>query len=164
MSLTVYPMTPAHEPDVVRIHQEGVDAGDATFEVSALNWAEFDAVHLPDCRFVADDGHGVTGWVAAAPVSSRAAYAGVVEHSLYVAAETRGRGVGAALLQALLDAGESAGVWTVQASVFPENLASLKLHDRLGFRIVGLRERLGRDRDGKWRDVLLLERRSAAMA
>ncbi|WP_121829801.1 GNAT family N-acetyltransferase [Streptomyces sp. S1] len=123
-------------------------------------WPEFDASHLPEHRFVAlDREDGVVGWTAVTPVSDRCAYAGVVEHSVYVHPDARGRGVGLALLTALLASTDAVGVWTVQSGVFPENTASLALHHRAGFRTVGTRERLGRHH-GTWRDVVLLERRS----
>jgi len=159
--VTVRAMTEADGPAVLAIYQEGIDSGDATFETAAPDWASFDASHLAGHRFVAvDDATGeVIGWVAASPVSDRCAYAGVVEHSVYVRADARGRGVGRALLAALIKSTEDAGIWTLQSGVFPENTASLALHERAGFRVVGRRERLGRHH-GRWRDVLLLERRS----
>lgn len=150
-------MTEADAIAVLAIYQEGIDSGDATFETAAPDWASFDAGH----RFVAVD-HGtgeVVGWAAASPVSDRCAYAGVAEDSVYVRADARGRGVGRVLLAALIRSTEDAGIWTLQSGIFPENAASLALHERAGFRIVGRRERLGRHH-GRWRDVLLLERRS----
>jgi len=159
--VTVRAMTDADAAAVLAIYQQGIDSGDATFETAAPDWASFDASHLAGHRFVAvDDATGeVVGWVAASPVSDRCAYAGVVEHSVYVRADARGRGVGRALLAALIRSTEEAGIWTLQSGVFPENAASLALHERAGFRVVGRRERLGRHH-GRWRDVLLLERRS----
>ncbi|MDF9811183.1 GNAT family N-acetyltransferase [Streptomyces sp. SPB162] len=157
----VIPMSTAHAPDVLAIYQAGIDEGDATFETAAPDWAAFDAARLPAHRRVAldGDGGGVLGWVAVSPVSGRHAYAGVVEHSVYVDPRARGRGVGAALLDALVASTEAAGVWTIQSGIFPENTASLRLHDRAGFRVIGTRERIARHR-GVWRDVVLLERRS----
>jgi L-amino acid N-acyltransferase YncA len=153
-------MTQDHAPDVLRIYQEGLDGGDASFETTAPDWAGWDAGHLDGHRFVAvaPDGR-IAGWAALSAVSGRCVYAGVVEVSVYVAADARGRGVGAALVQALIASSESAGLWTLQAGVFPENAASIALHARCGFRTVGRRERLGQHH-GRWRDVLLLERRS----
>ena len=162
-SATVAPMRPDHAHEVLAIYQLGIDEGDATFETSTPGWEAFDRAHLPGHRFVALDGDGhVLGWVATVPVSERCVYAGVVEHSVYVHPDARGRGVGGALLAALIASTEAAGIWTIQSGVFPDNGASIALHERAGFRRVGIRERLGR-REGRWRDVLLLERRSPAI-
>ena len=156
-------MLPEHGDRVLTIYQVGIDEGAATFETTAPSWDAFDASHLPEHRFVAvDDTGSVLGWVAVVPVSDRCAYAGVVEHSVYVHPAARGRGVGAALLAALVASTEAAGIWTIQSGIFPENVASLALHDRAGFRRVGVRERLGRHH-GKWRDVVLVERRSPVL-
>ncbi|MCM1971319.1 GNAT family N-acetyltransferase [Streptomyces sp. G1] len=153
-------MTRAHADRVLEIYQAGIDEGDATFETTAPDWASFDAARLPEHRFVAaDDAGGVLGWVAATTVSDRCAYAGVVEHSVYVHPGARGRGVARTLLDALIASAEAAGIWTIQSGVFPENTASLALHQRAGFRVIGTRERIGRHH-GVWRDVVLLERRS----
>jgi phosphinothricin acetyltransferase len=146
--------------DVRRIYLEGIATGDATFETDAPAWDRWDATHRPGERFVARGGGAVLGWAALSPVSDRCVYGGVAEVSVYVAAAARGNGLGVALLQRLIDASEEAGVWTLQAGIFPENRASVALHERLGFREVGRRERLGKLK-GVWRDVLLLERRSA---
>lgn len=150
---------------VAAIYREGIEDGDATFEADVPTWDAFDAGRLPAPRLVADDGERVLGWVAASAVSTRAVYRGVVEHSVYVARSARGRGVGALLLAAFLAAADRSGVWTVQSSIFPENAASLRLHERAGFRIVGTRERIARastgPHAGTWRDTVLLERRRA---
>jgi L-amino acid N-acyltransferase YncA len=146
-------------PAVRAIYQAGIDAGDATFETAAPDWAVWDAAHLADHRLVARLDGRVVGWTALAPVSDRCAYAGVAEDSIYVAPKAQGRGVGRALLAAVLASAERAGIWTVQTGIFPENRASVGLHQVCGFRVVGVRERLGR-LHGRWRDVLLLERRS----
>ncbi|MBE8475505.1 GNAT family N-acetyltransferase [Streptomyces justiciae] len=157
-------MLPEHADQVLAIYQAGIDDGDATFEEAAPTWQAFDATRLTEHRMAALDGDGrVLGWAAVVPVSDRCAYAGVVEHSVYVDPGARGRGVGLALLQALLASTDAAGIWTVQSGIFPENTASLALHIKAGFRIVGTRERLGRHR-GRWRDVVLVERRSPAVA
>ena len=156
---TIEPMTAAHWPAVRAIYEEGIATGDATFETAAPAWADWDRGHLPGHRLVATRDGRVVGWAALSPVSDRCAYAGVAEASVYVAAAAAGRGVGRALLDRLVAGAEAAGIWTVQAGVFPENRASLALHRRCGFRTVGVRERLGR-LDGRWRDVVLLERRS----
>ncbi|WP_086741357.1 GNAT family N-acetyltransferase [Streptomyces glaucescens] len=159
-SVTLAPMTDAHADDVLAIYQAGIDEGNATFETTAPTWPAFDEAKLPEHRFVALDEHGtVLGWVAASRVSDRCAYAGVVEHSVYVHPGARGRGVASALLKTLIESAEAAGVWTIQSGVFPENTASIALHERAGFRVIGTRERIGRHH-GRWRDVLLLERRS----
>jgi phosphinothricin acetyltransferase len=152
-------MASADAATVLRIYQDGLDAGHASFETTAPDWAAFDRGRLPDHRFVAVDAGEVVGWVAVTPVSARPVYAGVVEHSVYVDPGAHGRGVGATLLDALIASTETAGVWTIQSAIFPENAASLRLHERAGFRVVGVRERLGKHH-GRWRDVILLERRS----
>jgi phosphinothricin acetyltransferase len=158
-------MEPADWQQVRSIYQEGIDTGHATFESSAPNWEHFDHSRLPGHRHVAAAGDGtVVGWAAVSPVSTRPVYAGVVEHSVYVAATARGLGIGKALLQALIDSTENDGIWTIQASVFPENEASLKLHLANGFTIVGRRQRIAwmthGPQAGQWRDTLLIEHRS----
>ncbi|MFJ2866492.1 GNAT family N-acetyltransferase [Kitasatospora sp. NPDC087314] len=175
-------MRPEHAEAVLAVFQAGIDSGNATFETSAADWTAFDAARLPLHRLVAldhspldrpllDDGpldHSpaprgrVLGWAAVSRVSARAAYAGVVEHSVYVDPAAQGRGVGRALLDALLASTDAAGIWTVQSGIFPENTAGLALHRRAGFRVVGTRERIGR-LHGRWRDVVLVERRSPAV-
>ncbi|WP_314251979.1 GNAT family N-acetyltransferase [Streptomyces kutzneri] len=152
-------LLPEHAEQVLGIYQSGIDEGNATFETKAPEWAAFDKARLPGHRFVALDDGRVLGWVAASAVSDRCAYAGVVEHSVYVRPDARGRGVARALLDALISSTETAGIWTIQSGIFPENTASLALHARAGFRIIGTRERIGRHH-GAWRDVVLLERRS----
>lgn len=147
-------------PAVRAIYQEGIATGQATFETAAPEWEVWDAGHRPDCRLVARQGEQVIGWAALSPVSRRAVYRGVAEVSIYVAETARGRGVGRALLAALIEASEAAGVWTLQASVFSENEASVALHLSWGFRVVGRRERIGLHH-GVWRDTLMLERRSS---
>lgn len=153
-------MTAADWPDVARIYAEGIDTGDATFETAVPPWSQWDAEHLQPHRFVAELENSVVGWVALSPVSDRCAYSGVAEVSVYVASVTRGHGVGRALLTALLRSVDAGDIWTVQAGIFPENMASVRLHEACGFRVVGTRERIG-SLDGVWRDVLLLERRRA---
>ena len=158
--LSIAPMTSEHAPEVLTIYQLGIDEGQSTFETVAPTWDTFDAVKLPEHRFVALDAtRKVLGWVAVIRVSDRCAYSGVVDHSVYVHPAARGRGVGAALLDALIASTEAAGIWTIQSGVFPENTASLALHRRAGFRVIGVRERIGRHH-GVWRDVMLIERRS----
>ncbi|MFF8812343.1 GNAT family N-acetyltransferase [Streptomyces pactum] len=161
--MNITPLTAAHAGQVLDIYRLGIEEGDATFETEAPGWQAFDAAKLPGHRFVAvGEDATVLGWVAASPVSDRCAYAGVVEHSVYVHPAARGRGVASALLKALIDSTEAAGIWTVQSGIFPENTASLALHERAGFRVIGIRERIGRHR-GVWRDVVLVERRSPAI-
>src|SRR6516164_8945249 len=162
VGLAIRPMLSADAEQVLAVYQAGLDAGDASFETAVPSWAAFDAARLPGHRHVAtaDDTAELLGWVAAGPVSSRGAYAGVVEHSVYVTPEARGRGVGGALLRALIGSTEAAGIWTIQSGIFPENTASLRLHVREGFRVVGVRERIGH-LNGRWRDVVLVERRSS---
>jgi phosphinothricin acetyltransferase len=152
-------MRDQHADAVLAIYQSGMDEGDATFETHAPDWGSFARARLEGHRFVALDGTDVVGWTACAPVSQRRAYTGVVEHSVYVRPDHRGRGIGRLLLDALIESTESAGIWTVQSGVFPENTASLALHAAAGFRVVGTRERVGRHH-GTWRDVILVERRS----
>lgn len=151
-----------HWPEVEAIHAAGIATGHATFESEPPTWEHFDRTRVH--RYVALDGDRVLGWVAATPVSDRCVYAGVVEHSVYVDPAASGRGVGRALLDALVDASEAAGTWTIQSGVFPENHASLALHRSAGFEVVGTRRRLGLMTHGplagRWRDVVLLERRS----
>jgi L-amino acid N-acyltransferase YncA len=152
-------MAPEDWLEVEEIYAEGIATGDATFEPAPPSWAEFDAGRLPGHRLVCVAEGRIVGWAALAPTSSRECYAGVVEHSVYVRDGHRAAGVGRALLEALVAGAESAGLWTIQTSVFPENAASLALHERLGFRVVGRRERIAQ-LDGVWRDTILLERRS----
>ena len=157
--MRIEPMTERHAAAVLAIYQAGIDEGDATFETRAPAWPEFTAARLPEHRFVASNGAGVLGWVAVSPVSGRCVYAGVVEHSVYVHPDARGQGVGRQLLTALISSTEAAGIWTIQSGIFPENTASVALHHAVGFRTVGIRERLGQHH-GRWRDVALIERRS----
>ena len=149
-------------PGVAAIFEEGIATGHATFETKVPSWEEWEASHLRDHRLVAEIDGEVVGWAALSPYSRRAAYAGVAEVSVYVAGGARGRGVGRTLLAALVESAEAGGIWTLQAAIFPENRASLALHEAAGFRVVGVRDRLGR-LGGAWRDVVLVERRSARL-
>ncbi len=157
--VVVVPLLPEHAAAVQRVYADGIATGQATFETEVPDWDGWDRARLPEHRFVAVLGDDVVGWSALSPTSTRAVYAGVAEVSVYVGAAARARGVGAALLSRLITSSERGGIWTLQSGVFPENVASLALHERLGFRRVGVRERIGRQ-DGWWRDVVLLERRS----
>jgi L-amino acid N-acyltransferase YncA/2-polyprenyl-3-methyl-5-hydroxy-6-metoxy-1,4-benzoquinol methylase len=156
----IRPMRPADAGQVLSIYQAGLDTGHASFETAAPAWEAFDAARLSLHRHVATDPSGLLGWVAAAAVSDRCVYAGVVEHSVYIRPDARGRGIGAALIAALIGSTESAGIWTIQTGIFPENTASIRLHERAGFRVVGTRHRIG-CHHGRWRDVTFLERRSS---
>ena len=141
------------------IYEEGIATGQATFETEAPSWEQWDSAHLPSGRLVARDGELVLGWGALSPVSRRLCYAGVAEASVYVSGSARGRGVGRALLEHLIAASEAQGIWTLQGATFPENIASLRLQARCGFRVVGRRERIAR-MSRVWRDTVLTERRS----
>ena len=161
----VVAMTSGHWPAVHAIYAAGIATGHATFEAEPPTWERFDATRLPGQRLVATDPGGeVLGWVAAGPVSDRCVYAGVVEHSVYVDPQAQGGGIGRLLLEALVVSTEAAGIWTIQSGIFPENHASLALHESVGFRAVGVRERIGQMTYGplrdRWRDVVLIERRS----
>ena len=160
VQVAIRALEPQHWPEVARIYAEGIASGGATFETDVPAWESWNAAHLSEHRFVALSDDRVVGWVAVAPVSERCVYGGVVENSVYVAASSRGLGIGKLLLGQLIESTETAGVWTIQAGMFPENTASIRLHERLGFEIVGRRKRLGK-LNGEWRDVLLMERRSA---
>ena len=154
----VRPLEPDDYPAVADVFAEGIATGRATFETRVPAWQEWDAGHLPEHRFVAEVDGVIAGWAAVVPYSRRAVYRGVGEESVYVAERARGRGVGRALLEAVIESARDGGLWTLQAGVFPDNLASLELHRRLGFREVGVRERIGQ-LDGAWRDVVLFELR-----
>lgn len=163
MDVAIRPLQAEDWPRVRDIYVAGIATGNATFQTTAPTWEAWNAGHLASCRLVAVDADGrVEGWAALSPTSSRAVYAGVCEVSVYVAPEARGRRVGRQLIEALIAASEADGRWTLQAGIFPENAASIALHLHAGFRTVGRRERVGR-LSGVWRDVLLLERRSAVV-
>jgi L-amino acid N-acyltransferase YncA len=171
MEYSIIPMQPEHWPAVREIYREGVATGNATFETETPDWEKWDSSHRTDCRIVATavlapSGSKsaslqvtVLGWAALSQVSIRKVYAGVAEVSVYVSAAARGRGLGKAMLQAVVQQSEANGIWTLQAGIFPENVASIALHKSCGFREVGMRRRIGK-LGGTWRDVTLLERRS----
>lgn len=152
-------MQPSDWPLVEAIYAEGIATGNATFESESPGWEAWDSRHHPHSRLVARSWDCVLGWAALSPVSVRKVYAGVAEVSVYVASAAQGQGIGKALMAALIEASEQNGIWTLQASIFPENVASIRLHEAHGFRQVGRRERIAQ-LNGKWRDTVILERRS----
>jgi L-amino acid N-acyltransferase YncA len=158
-AVTIEELRPEHWPGAVRVYAEGIATGNASFETVVPTWEAWNSSHLTDHRIVALRGGDVVGWAAVSPISDRCCYGGVVENSVYVAESARGHGVGQRLLEALIASTEAAGIWTIQTGIFPENEGSIRLHERVGFEVVGRRKRLGK-LDGVWRDVLLLERRS----
>lgn len=161
--VTVRAMEADDWPAVERIYAQGIATGNATFEAEPPSWEDFNQSKRADLRFVADEDADIVGWAAASPVSARPAYAGVVEHSIYVSAITRGRGVGSQLLGRLIHDAKNAGVWTIQSSIFPENAPSLALHKQHGFREIGRRERIAfmtyGPWGGTWSDTVLIEQR-----
>ncbi|WP_193182081.1 GNAT family N-acetyltransferase [Nisaea sediminum] len=166
-AIEIRAMVPEDASRVLAIYQAGIETGHATFESVAPDWPAFDEKYLPECRLVAAIGREVVGWVALTPVSKRAVYRGVAEHSIYISANARGQGVGRKLLEALVSASERAGFWTLQTSIFPENEASIRLHEAYGFRVLGRRERIAKmtygPMEGQWRDTVIMERRSATV-
>ena len=164
-TLRIEPMIDADWPEVRRIYAEGLETGNATLEREAPDWSHFDHSHRHDCRLVARSAAGgpILGWTALTAYSSRRVYAGVAWESVYVVAAARGQGVGRALLEALIPASEASGLWTLLAGILSDNAASIALHQAVGFRRVGVQRRLGQDAHGRWRDVLLFERRSAVV-
>ena len=158
-AIAIRDLRPDDWPEVSRIYAEGIATRNATFETDVPHWEGWDTAHLTEHRLVAVETGEVVGWIALAPVSSRCCYAGVAEVSAYVAEQVRGQGIGAALLERVIESAEAAGIWTLETGVFPENAPSLALLKRFSFREVGVRERIGQ-LDGVWRDVVFLERRS----
>ncbi len=164
MTVTVRALESKDSMKILAIYAEAIKGPDATFETNVPTWSEWGRVHLPAHRLVAvDQANKILGWSALSRFSERREYAGIVECHTFVRADSQRRGVGTSLVDGLITATESQGLWTLQAHIFPENEAALALHEKLGFRVVGTRERMGRHR-GRWRDVLLLERRSPAVA
>jgi L-amino acid N-acyltransferase YncA len=155
-------MTPCHWKAVKKIYEEGIATGNATFQQTAPTWEEWNRDHLHHSRLIAKEDDLVVGWAALIPVSGRCVYAGVAEESVYIAQKTRGKGIGKLLLQNLIKESEANNIWTLQAGIFRENIASLTIHKDCGFRIVGIREKIG-SMHGRWRDVVLLERRSTTI-
>lgn len=161
MSVAIRPMESSDWDAVAKIYQEGMDTNLATFQTECPPYEEWNASHLKCCRLVAVDSDGsVIGWAALSPVSSRCVYAGVAEISVYISFDQQGKGVGSALLVALADASEKEGVWTLQSGIMADNAASIRLHEKAGYRMIGYREKVGCDRNGVWRDTVLMERRS----
>lgn len=158
--MTIRSMVKSDWPSIAVIYQEGIDTGNATFATTVPTYEAWDVSHLPDCRLVAVNSSAVAAWAALSPASTRCVYGGVAEVSIYVSEKCRGRGIGTSLLAALVEASEARGYWTLQSGVFGENIGTLKLHEKCGFRTVGYREKIGRDASGRWRDTYLLERRS----
>ncbi len=152
-------MLPQHWEAVKRIYEEGIATGNATFQTAAPGWQEWDSAHLKTCRIIAIGNNEVLGWAALTPVSGRCVYAGVAEVSVYVATNARGKNIGSLLLKELINKSEQNGIWTLQSGIFPENKASISMHEKNGFRILGYRERIGK-MGNTWRDTISLERRS----
>ena len=161
-TVTIEALRVEHWPGVARVYAEGIATGNASFETEVPSWEAWDSSHLAEHRLVALRDGEVVGWAAVSPVSDRCVYGGVVEKSVYVAEAARGQGLGQRLLEELIASTEAGGVWTIQTGIFPENEGSIRLHERVGFEVVGRRKRLGK-LHGVWRDVLLLERRSGAV-
>jgi L-amino acid N-acyltransferase YncA len=161
-NMTIARLEAEHWPGVARVYEEGIATRNATFETEVPTWEAWDSAHVDEHRFVALRNGEVVGWAAVSPVSSRCCYAGVVENSVYVAEAARGEGIGRRLLEELIASTEGAGIWTIEAGMFPENEGSIRLHEAAGFERVGTHKRLGK-LDGVWRDVLMLERRSPSI-
>ena len=157
--MIIAPLTQEHYPDVKRIYEQGLATGNSTFQTSAPDWSEWDQSHISNCRIVGIENDQVIGWAALTPVSGRCVYAGVAEVSVYVDEKFRGKGYGTTLLDALIRESEKNNLWTLQAGIFPENVSSIKIHEALGFRQLGYREKIGQLK-GVWRNTVLLERRS----
>ena len=157
--MEIKPLTELHYPDLKRVYLEGIATGNATFETEAPSWEKWNSEHTKHSRFIAIENGEALGWAALSPVSGRCVYAGVAEVSVYIGADHRGKGVGKRLMEHLIKSSEENEIWTLQAGVFPENEASLSLHQKYGFRQFGRREKIGKMK-GTWRDTVLLERRS----
>jgi L-amino acid N-acyltransferase YncA len=168
MNINIRPLIAADYPAVAKIYEEGIATGNATFQTAAPTWASWDKDHLPFGRLIAEeetdaDAKNILAWAALVPVSGRCVYAGVAELSVYVGENARGLGLGRLLLEQLIVLSEINGIWTLQAGIFPENVGSVVLHEKLGFRRIGFRERVGQMSDGRWRDTLLFEKRSGVV-
>lgn len=163
-SIKVRPMLPADWPGVAEIYQQGIETNLATLQPECPTWEEWDRAHIEDCRFVAEKDGDIIGWVALTPVSDRCVYSGVAEVSIYIHPNHQGKGVAQTLMEELIGASERAGYWTLQSSILSENEPSIALHKAAGYRTVGFRERIGRDKAGAWRSIVLMERRSQNIA
>lgn len=159
MEVKFRPMTYDDWEQVSAIYRQGIETGIATFEIQVPSWKSWDAAHFKNCRIVCEVENVVVGWAALSPVSSRKAYEGVAEVSIYISNDFKGKGIGSGLMKKLVDESEIAGFWTLQAGIFRENVISIKLHQDSGFRIVGYRERIAQ-LNGIWKDTVLLERRT----
>ena len=157
--MNIRTMTPGDWEQVSQIYKEGINTGIATFELNVPSYESWDQAHLDTCRLIAEEGGNTLGWAALSPVSSRCVYGGVGEVSVYIASKSRGKGVGKLLMEQLIKESEEAGFWTLQSGIFPENYASIKLHEKVGFRYIGKREKVGKIH-GIWKDNLLFEKRS----
>lgn len=160
MSVTIREMTQEDWEPVAKIYRQGIQTGNATFATEVPTYDEWDISHNEDCRLVACLDEEIVGWAALSSVSSRCVYGGVAEVSVYVAEDKRGYGIGKTIFTALVEEPEKNGYWSLRSGIFPENSASIELHKKCGFRVVGHYERVGRDSSGKWRDTSILERRS----
>ncbi|PTT16440.1 N-acetyltransferase [Flavobacterium sp. HMWF030] len=161
-NMEIRKLSDKHWDQVKIIYQKGIDTGNATFQTNAPSWEDWDNSHLASCRIIMQEDEKVIGWAALTPVSSRCVYAGVAEVSVYVDPAYSGKGIGLTLLNELVRQSEAEGIWTLQAGIFPENTASLHIHEKAGFRILGTREKIGKQ-NGVWRDTALLERRSSVI-
>ncbi len=158
--MVIRDMKPSDWEEVARIYLEGIATGFATFETKAPTYEHWDKAHTKECRLIAENDGETMGWAALSPVSSRCVYGGVGEVSVYISDKSRGKGVGKLLMRHLIDKSENAGFWTIQSGIFPENMGSIKLHEKMGFRYIGKRERVGKIH-GVWKDNLLFEKRSS---
>ena len=157
--IEIIPLLELHWTEIKTIYEQGISTGNATFQTTAPDWPEWDADHIESCRIVAIADTLVLGWAGLTPVSGRCVYGGVAEVSVYVSEKARGKGLGTLLLKELVKRSELEKFWTLQAGIFPENAGSLRIHEKAGFRQVGIRERIGK-MNGIWRDTVLMERRS----